>query len=124
MVSSIQDIDDVDSCYSVVRKGAPGFDDASFPPLSVLKSIVWKSVLLNFQTLMKTESYIQLCHDTMANDGEMQQTPEYLEKIGDQFGALLLQMVLEQLTQIPPELVFMTRKSSGLSLGHVKSYVS
>ncbi len=111
----------VDSCYTIVREGTVGYADALFPPLSVLNSVVWKSALLNFQALMKTESYISLCHDTMMaksnaaaaadddnddnddddDDDELQRMiPEYFERFGDQFGILLLQMILEQLVKV------------------------
>ena len=111
MISHIQDVDFVESQYSITRKGTTGFLDASFEPLSALRSIVWKSLLLDFPQVVKTESYLSLCHSTLTDDKETR-SAVYFECFGDQVGILLLRTVLDELALIPPELIFMVPSST------------
>lgn len=117
MISSITGNVEIDS-YTITRKGTAKFKDALFPPLSILSSILWKDVLLNFRSLLKTESYISLYHSTMADDENARQSSSYLECFGDQIGILLLETVLEELTQVPSELVFMTPISNRAAISN------
>ncbi len=106
----MQDIESVHSQYSITRKGCIGFLNASFDPLSVLKSFVWKKMLLDFPQVLKSEAYLSLCHSTLTDDEETR-LAEYFECFGDQVGILLLRSILDELAVIPPELVFMSPSS-------------
>uniref|UniRef100_A0A7S3Q892 BTB domain-containing protein n=1 Tax=Chaetoceros debilis TaxID=122233 RepID=A0A7S3Q892_9STRA len=116
IISSITGNVEIDTgSYTITRRGTANFKDALFPPLSILSSILWKGVLLNFRSLLKTDSYISLYHSTMADDESARQTSSYLECFGDQIGILLLDTVLDELNKVPSDLVFMTPLSKSCS---------
>lgn len=110
-IISYIDIDSSECDYVVKRKGLHGFEDATLDPLCALRSIVWKSVLTNFQQVLKTDSYVELCHTTLDSGKEgRDEECSIFEAFGDQVGILLLRTVLDELRSIPPELIFMTPK--------------
>ena len=107
VISSVQDFDLNPNDYAIIRKATAGFLDAPFEPLSALRAIVWKDTLLNFNRVLKTESYVSLCHSTLRHDEETR-SAEYFECFGDQVGILLLRTVLDELASIPPEFMFIS----------------
>jgi len=106
-IISYIDIDRIECDYVVKRKAPLGYDDAILEPLCALRSIVWKSVLKNFQQVLKTDSYIELCHTTLKENEESLEEAEYsnFESWGDQVGILLLRTVLDELRSIPYEFI-------------------
>ena len=99
MISQIHDIDTCVNQYTINRK-CPTSHNVSFQPLSALTSLMWKSLFLDFSKVLKTESYLDLCHSTLASDKHTR-SAEYFECFGDQVGILLLRNILDELALLP-----------------------
>ena len=96
--------------YTVTRKGSAGFVDAQLQPLSALKAVLWKSVLLDFQQVMKTDSFLTLFHSTIEDMGS--DVTEFMthSECLDQVGCLLLRTILKELSVMQHDHIFMSRK--------------
>ena len=77
-------------------------------------------MLTNFQQVLKTDSYVELCHTTLEKEKESQDGEcSIFEAFGDQVGIILLRTVLDELRSIPSELIFL-KPSNALSLSSLK----
>jgi len=105
-VISYTDNMEVSCNYNIIRKGSYGFMDASMGPLSATRAITWKSILFNFDKVLKTDSFLELCHSNLVQD-------EANTRISCDYrnvGILLLRTVLDELRTLPLDLMFMKRK--------------
>lgn len=94
------------SCnYNIIRKGSFGFTDAFLDPLAAIRAITWKSILFDFDKVLKTDSFLELCHSNLVHDEAKQTRCDYR-----QVGILLLRTVLEELRTVPFDLIFMKPK--------------
>lgn len=69
--------------------------------------MTWKSILFNFDEVLKTDAYVELCHSTLAEEEITESCCDYFEWIGEQVAILLLRTVLDELRLLPLDLIFM-----------------
>ena len=103
-----------DDSYQIAMKG-PEYYTILCEPLMALKSIVLKLVLLNFSHVLKSDDYIDFCHNMIdccqyLREEHCQKDTKGSERChlsfsgNDPIGTLLLQTCLEEIVSVPPKL--------------------